>query len=75
MKKDFFYDVAHNISGIKALVDDLCCIYKKKPMGIVVLKKDKINPNLVDIFHQSFEKLIISTIPSKDILSLSLIHI
>ena len=33
------------------------------------LKKDKINPNLVDIFHQSFEKLIISTIPSKDILS------
>ena len=69
MKKDFFYDVAHNVSGIKALVNDLCSIYKKKPMGIVVLKKDKINPNLVDIFHQSFEKLIISTIPSKDILS------
>ena len=42
MKKDFFYDVAHNVSGIKALVNDLCSIYKKKPMGIVVLKKDKI---------------------------------
>jgi dihydrofolate synthase/folylpolyglutamate synthase len=34
-----------------------------------VLKNDKINPELVEIFSESFERLIISTIPSKDILN------
>ena len=44
-------------------------LYKKKPIGVVVLKKDKINPKLVEIFDKSFDKIIISTISSKDILN------
>ncbi len=69
MKEDFFYDVAHNRNGIGMLVEDLRQIYNKKPIGVVVLKKDKINPKLIEIFDQSFDKIIISTISSKDILS------
>mgnify|MGYP007032467097 CR=1 FL=1 len=34
-----------------------------------MVKKDKINPELVEIFSKSFDRLIISTIPSKDILN------
>ena len=69
MKKDFFYDVAHNRNGIEVLLEDLQNIYQKKPIGVVVLKKDKINPDVVEIFKHSFDKLIISTIPSRDILN------
>tara|TARA_B000000477_G_C6089014_1_gene226774 strand:- start:345 stop:1589 length:1245 start_codon:yes stop_codon:yes gene_type:complete len=69
MKENFFYDVAHNRNGINILTKDLTEIYNKKPLGVVVLKNDKINPQLVEIFSTSFEKLIISTIPSKDILN------
>jgi dihydrofolate synthase/folylpolyglutamate synthase len=69
MKDNFFYDVAHNRNGIAILTKDLKEIYNKKPLGVVVLKNDKINPQLIDIFSTSFEKLIISTIPSKDILN------
>ena len=69
MKDNFFYDVAHNRNGITILTKDLKEIYNKKPLGVVVLKNDKINPQLIDIFSTSFEKLIISTIPSKDILN------
>ena len=69
MKDNFFYDVAHNRNGVEILTKDLKEIYNKKPLGIVVLKNDKINPELVEMFNQSFEKLIISTIPSKDILN------
>ncbi len=69
MKKDFFYDVAHNENGIGMLAKDLYELYNKKPIGVVVLKKDKINPKLVEIFNKSFDKVIISSIPSKDILN------
>jgi dihydrofolate synthase/folylpolyglutamate synthase len=69
MKKDFFYDVAHNRNGIEILVKDIQNIYNRKPLGLLVLKNDKINPELVEIFSESFERLIISTIPSKDILN------
>ena len=69
MKEDFFYDVAHNKNGIEMLVEDLHQIYKRKPIGVVVLKKDKINPKIIEIFDQSFDKIIISTISSKDILN------
>ena len=69
MKEDFFYDVAHNRNGIGMLVEDLHQLYDKKPIGVVVLKKDKINPKLIEIFDKSFDKIIISTISSKDILN------
>ena len=69
MKPDFFYDVAHNKNGIGSLVKDLKTIYNEKPIGVLVLKKDKINPELIDMVSKAFDRLIISTVPSKDILN------
>jgi len=69
MKEDIFYDVAHNSSGVNILTSDLLNIYNKKPLGLVVMKNDKIRPEIISLFENAFEKLIISTIPSKDILS------
>jgi dihydrofolate synthase/folylpolyglutamate synthase len=69
MKDNFFYDVAHNRNGISVLAKDLTEIYKKKPLGVVVLKNDKINPQLIEKFSTLFDKIIISTISSKDILN------
>ena len=69
MEKDIFYDVAHNSSGVDILTSDLFDIYNKKPMGLVVIKNDKIRPEIISLFENDFEELIISTIPSKDILS------
>ena len=69
MKEDIFYDVAHNSSGVNILTSDLLNIYSKKPLGLVVMKNDKIRPEIISLFENAFEELIISTIPSKDILS------
>ena len=69
MKDNIFYDVAHNSSGISILTSDLLEIYNKKPFGLVVIKNDKIRPEIISLFENSFHELIISTIPSKDILS------
>jgi len=69
MEKDIFYDVAHNSSGVDILTSDLFDIYNKKPIGLVVIKNDKIRPEIISLFENDFEELIISTIPSKDILS------
>jgi len=69
MKEDIFYDVAHNSSGVNILTSDLFNIYNKKPLGLVIMKNDKIRPEIISLFENAFEELIISTIPSKDILS------
>ena len=69
MKENIFYDVAHNSSGVKILTSDLYNIYNQKPMGLVVIKNDKIRSEIINLFENAFEDLIISTIPSKDILS------
>ena len=69
MEEDIFYDVAHNSSGVKILTSDLYNIYNQKPMGLVVIKNDKIRSEIINLFENAFEDLIISTIPSKDILS------
>ena len=69
MKENIFYDVAHNSSGISVLSSDLFHIYNKKPIGLVVMKNDKIRPEIISLFENAFEELIISTIKSKDILS------
>jgi dihydrofolate synthase/folylpolyglutamate synthase len=69
MKNNIFYDVAHNSSGVNILTSDLYEIYRQKPLGLVVMKNDKIRPEIINLFESSFEELIISTIPSKDILS------
>ena len=69
MEEDIFYDVAHNSSGVNILTSDLFHIYNQKPIGLVVIKNDKIRPEIISLFENDFEELIISTIPSKDILS------
>ena len=69
MEENIFYDVAHNCSGVKILTSDLYSIYNQKPMGLVVIKNDKIRSEIINLFENAFEDLIISTIPSKDILS------
>ena len=51
MKKNFFYDVAHNLNGISAMVSDMIKIYNKKPAGVLVLKNDKINSDLINLFN------------------------
>jgi len=68
MCDNIFYDVAHNSSGVKTLCNDLYTIYNKKPFGLVVMKSDKIRKEILDLFKNDFDQLIISTISSKDIL-------
>lgn len=69
MTENIFYDVAHNSAGVNILTSDLFDIYNQKPMGLVVIKNDKIRPEIISLFENNFKELIISTIPSKDILS------
>jgi len=68
MKKNFFYDVAHNSSAVKILANDLKDIYNCKPIGLVVMKNDKIKNDIVKIFSEGFHSLTISSIDSKDVL-------
>ena len=68
MSDNIFYDVAHNSSGIKILCEDLKNIFNKKPFGLVVIKNDKIRTEILDLFKNCFQDLVISTIPSRDIL-------
>ncbi len=68
MENDFFYDVAHNASAVGKLTKDLSNIYNAKPIGLLVLKNDKITDRFLTLLENNFEKLIISTIDSKDIL-------
>ena len=68
MENDFFYDVAHNASAVDKLTKDLSDIYNTKPIGLLVLKNDKITDRLLALLENNFEKLIISRIDSKDIL-------
>ena len=69
VEEDIFYDVAHNSSGVNILTSDLFDIYNQKPIGLVVMKNDKIRPEIISLFENAFKELVISTIPSKDILS------
>ena len=56
MKEDIFYDVAHNFSGVSVLSSDLFHIYNKKPIGLVVIKNDKIRPEIIGLFKDTFEE-------------------
>ena len=68
MAENIFYDVAHNASAIEKLSKDLYSIYNKKPIGLLILKNDKLTKKLLTFLSNEFEELIISTIDSKDIL-------
>ena len=68
MTENIFYDVAHNANAIEKLSKDLYSIYNKKPIGLLILKNDKLTDKLLTLLYNEFEELIISTIDSKDIL-------
>jgi len=68
MAENVFYDVAHNANAIEKLSQDLYSIYNKKPIGLLILKNDKLTDKLLTLLYNEFEELIISTIDSKDIL-------
>ena len=68
MTENIFYDVAHNANAIEKLSQDLYSIYNKKPIGLLILKNDKLTDNLLTLLYNEFEELVISTIDSKDIL-------
>ena len=68
MTENIFYDVAHNANAIEKLSQDLYSIYNKKPIGLLILKNDKLTDKLLTLLYNEFEELVISTIDSKDIL-------
>ena len=68
IKPLIFYDVAHNANAIEKLSKDLYSIYNKKPIGLLILKNDKLTDKLLTLLYNEFEELVISTIDSKDIL-------
>ena len=55
MADDIFYDVAHNSSGVNILTSDLLNIYKKRPVGLVVMKNDKLDLKLLIFLKMLFK--------------------
>tara|TARA_Y100001935_G_scaffold195594_1_gene163707 strand:+ start:1801 stop:3042 length:1242 start_codon:yes stop_codon:yes gene_type:complete len=57
---NIYYDVAHNIDGIISTVETLESIYKKKPVGLMVMKIDKDINLISKVLSKNFKLLIIS---------------
>jgi len=57
---DIFYDVAHNVNGINALINTLNTIYKCRPIGLFVLKADKEIEIVLKAIDGKFESLIVT---------------
>ena len=57
---NIYYDVAHNIDGIISTVETLESIFKKKPVGLMVMKIDKDINLISKVLSKNFELLIIS---------------
>jgi len=66
-----FYDVAHNPHGIQVVLDSLFAIYKKKPVGLMVLKADKEIEQIFPKIKDRFQELIISSEPGLELMEAS----
>ncbi|MEE8341023.1 MAG: folylpolyglutamate synthase/dihydrofolate synthase family protein [Candidatus Neomarinimicrobiota bacterium] len=66
-----FYDVAHNPHGIQVVLDSLFAIYKKKPIGLMVLKADKEIEQISPKIKDRFQELIISSEPGLELMEAS----
>ena len=55
-----YYDVAHNYDGILSTINSLKSIYKKKPIGLFVMKSDKEANLIIKAVDERFYKLILS---------------
>ena len=55
-----YYDVAHNYDGILSTINSLTSIYKKKPIGLFVMKSDKEADLIIEAVDERFDKLLLS---------------
>ena len=55
-----YYDVAHNYDGILSTIESLKSIYKKKPVGLFVMKSDKEADLITKAVDERFYKLVLS---------------
>ena len=55
-----YYDVAHNYDGILSTINSLKSIYKKKPIGLFVMKSDKEANLIIKAVDEKFDKLLLS---------------
>ena len=55
-----YYDVAHNFDGISSTINSLKFIYKKKPIGLFVMKSDKEANLIIKAVDKRFDKLLLS---------------
>ena len=63
-----FYDVAHNPHGIKAIIDNLNCIFAQFPVGILALKGDKELTLIAEALRGRLKQLIVTSIPGTDLI-------
>ena len=55
-----YYDVAHNFDGILSTINSIKSIYKKKPIGLFVMKSDKEADLIIEAVDGRFDKLLLS---------------
>ncbi len=55
-----YYDVAHNVDGILSTINSLKSIYKKKPIGLFVMKNDKEANLIIKAVNERFDILLLS---------------
>ncbi len=61
---DCFYDVAHNPQSIDATLRTIELLYKKRPIGVMVLKEGKNICQISDRIQTRFHTLITTSIPA-----------
>ena len=54
------YDVAHNASGIRTVLNTIHAVYKCRPNGLFVLKGDKESDLIVEAIEGRFKSLVVS---------------
>jgi dihydrofolate synthase/folylpolyglutamate synthase len=71
MKKEYpiYYDVAHNFHGVQSILETMSQIFKKKPFGLFVMKKNKEPDLVVQALENKFDQLILSGAPELGLMS------
>ena len=64
-----YYDVAHNVHGLHAILETIRRIFKQKPIGLFVMKGDKEIDMIGAAIKNQFEQLLISGAPEWGLLS------
>tara|TARA_B100001248_G_scaffold237041_1_gene200753 strand:+ start:458 stop:1699 length:1242 start_codon:yes stop_codon:yes gene_type:complete len=64
-----YYDVAHNSEGILSTINSLKSIYKKKAIGLFVMKSDKEANLIIKAINERFDKLLLSGSKEKGLMA------